>query len=101
MQAPLITETYGRRGTNTFILCPSSKFFFISDLRKGDSEKPPTINMKFTGETLFSACSINYLTFDFILSKRGLKKETIKFAGKSMELAPLYFICKDASNFLL
>lgn len=57
--------------------------------------------MKFTGDTFYSAYSINYLTLDLMLSKRGLKKETINGAGKSIELAPLYLICNDASNFLL
>lgn len=57
--------------------------------------------MKFTGEFLPSACSINYFTLDLILSKSGLKNETMSGAGRSIELAPLYLICSDASNFLL
>lgn len=101
MQAPLITDTCGLRGTSTLMWYPSSKFFFISDLRKGLSENPPTMKMKFTGDTFYSACSMSCFTFDLMLSKRGLKNETISGAGRSIELAPLYFICKDASNYLL
>lgn len=36
-----------------------------------------------------------------MFSNKGLKNEIIKGAGKSIELAPLYFICNVASNFLL
>jgi hypothetical protein len=44
--APLMTETYGRRGTSTYIYGhKASKVFLISDLRKGDSEKPPTMKI--------------------------------------------------------
>jgi len=64
----------------------------ISDLRKGLSEKPPTIKIKLTGDCFYSAYSINYLTLDLIFSKRGLKNEFINGAGRSIELAPLYLI---------
>jgi hypothetical protein len=36
-----------------------------------------------------------------ILSNNFLKNDVINNAGKSTELAPLYFTCKDASTFLL
>jgi hypothetical protein len=62
----------------------------ISALRKGLSEKPPTMKMKLTGEALPTAYSIKSLTFAFILSKRGLKKDVIKTGGRSILEAPLY-----------
>ena len=101
MHAPLITDTYGLRGTRTLILKPSSKFFLISDFKNGDSENPPTIKIKLTGDTFYSACSINCFTFDLILSNNGLKNVTISPAGKSIEDAPLYLSCRGAGFFAL
>ena len=49
-----MTETWGLLGTNTLILLASSNYFFISDFKKGDSEKPPTMNIK----SIFDAFSI-------------------------------------------
>jgi hypothetical protein len=62
----------------------------ISLLRYGDSEKPPTIKMKFTGAALATAYSMSWLTLLLILSNNGLKKLTITAGGKSTEEAPLY-----------
>ncbi len=57
--------------------------------------------MKLTGDSFYSAYSMSCLTFDLMLSNRGLKKEFIKGAGRSIELAPLYLMCNVASKFLL
>lgn len=61
----------------------------ISALRKGLSEKPPTIKMKFTGDALARAYSAKSLTLDLMLLKSGSKKLIINGGGKSIELAPL------------
>jgi hypothetical protein len=49
------------------------------------------MNIKFTGAYLPSAASISSFTLALILSNSGLKKEIIKGAGKSIELAPRCF----------
>jgi hypothetical protein len=63
-------------------------------LRKGLSEKPPTMNMKLTGDPLPTAYSIKSFTLALILSNSGLKKDVIRTGGRSTLDAPLYFKCK-------
>jgi hypothetical protein len=63
-----------------------SKIFFISALRNGLSEKPPTINMKVTGAYLSRAYCISSSTFAIILSKSGLKNDVMTAGGRSIEL---------------
>jgi hypothetical protein len=53
--------------------------------------------MKLTGLSFASAYYINDLTLSLILVNSGLKNETISYGGKSIELAPLYFTCKETS----
>lgn len=50
-----MTDTYGLLGTRTDIPIASSNDFFISLFKKGDSENPPTIKIKFTGDSLVVA----------------------------------------------
>jgi hypothetical protein len=52
--------------------------------------------MKLTGLPFLMACSASWATFDFMLSKRGWKKLTIKPGGKSIELAPRCVSLKGA-----
>lgn len=46
-QAPLITETCGLLGTKIYIVL-FSNLLMISDFKKGDSLKPPTMKIKLT-----------------------------------------------------
>jgi hypothetical protein len=49
------------------------------------------MKMKLTGASFYVAALISSYTFALIWSKRGLKKDTMSAAGRSIELAPLCF----------
>ena len=89
MHAPLITLTYGLLGTK--IVSPSvSNYALILDLRYGLSEKPPTMNIKSTGDPVFTASYNSSATFASIFRNNGWKKLFIKLSGSSTPDAPFW-----------
>jgi hypothetical protein len=65
-----------------------SNYDLIVAFKNGDSEKPPTMKMKFTGLPVASASPNNSATFFSIFSNNGPKKLFIRISGNSTPEAP-------------